>query len=318
MEIGTFIDRKNDFPWAMEPCLYIVRQMAGIPYGHGMFTENKVHRCGASGTHMLKGGDMPYGSENAQLTGLLGRMSMYKNYWLPYQGEIFAALRIKKQLVAEQGKDRVETDAYGTQYNVDRGNLALVRVREKEFHEELTRRDKRWNSALKNELFKGPTKDLIAALRTVRGEEMFLFEKDTVVSDTQYRGGTRTRSQIAVTETGTRSNPGRSTEFYRAPSITIRLNKASMDQLRASNKIHFDMLLDIIESYDEFCRDDDPPQQKQVVTASASDIERMRTDPQAAAAVATAVAATAVAKRRRSPRLQQPLRRSVRLQNLHP
>ena len=75
-------------------------------------------------------------------------MSMYKYYWLPYKGKIYAALRIKKQQVAEKGVDRVETDAWGTKYNVNRGNPPLVRVREKDFHAQLTRKGKRWNSAL--------------------------------------------------------------------------------------------------------------------------------------------------------------------------
>ena len=76
MDIEEFIKRKDEFKWAMEPCLYIVQQMAGIPTGQGGFTENRLYRCGTSGTRMLKDGDTPYGSENAQLTGLVGRMSM--------------------------------------------------------------------------------------------------------------------------------------------------------------------------------------------------------------------------------------------------
>jgi hypothetical protein len=170
-----------------------------------------------------------------------------------------------------------------------------------------------WLLGLKNELFNGPTKDLIDAMRTVEGQEMFLFSKDNVVSDMAYRGGSR--NPITVTETAPRANQNRSSGGYRDPSITVRLNKASIDQLRASNHVQFHMLLDIIEEYDEFCRDDNPPKQKQVVTASASDIERIRNDPKAAAAVATAVAKRAM---RASPRLQKQLRRSARLQNLPP
>ena len=283
-----------------------------IPTGGGGFIENRLFRCGTSGTRMLKDGDMPYGSENAQLTGLLSRMVMYKNFWLPCKGKIHAALRIKKQQVAEKGVDRVETDAWGTTYNMDRGNLPLVRVREKEFHAQLTRKGKRWNDALKNELFTGPVRGLIDAMRTVKGEEMFLFTQSTVVSDMAYRGGSS--NPISVTETAPRANQNRSSGGYRDPSITVRLNKASIDQLRASNHVQFHMLLDIIEEYDEFCRDEDPPP-KQVVTASASDINRIRTDPKTAAAVATAVTKRPT---RASPRLQKQLRRSSRLQNLQP
>jgi hypothetical protein len=56
MDIDEFLKRKDEFKWAMEPCLYIVKQLAGIPTGGGGFTENHVHRCGTSGTHMLKDG----------------------------------------------------------------------------------------------------------------------------------------------------------------------------------------------------------------------------------------------------------------------
>ena len=72
----------------MEPCLYIVKQMAA---------GNTAHRCGASGTHMYNIADLPYGSSAASLTGLLGRMTMYLNYWLPVKGTIYAALRSNVQ-----------------------------------------------------------------------------------------------------------------------------------------------------------------------------------------------------------------------------
>ena len=73
MEIDHFI--KNMRPaWAQEPCLYIVLQL---------FSGNTAHRCGSSGTQQFKESDQVYGAENASLTGLLGRMSMYKNFWLP-------------------------------------------------------------------------------------------------------------------------------------------------------------------------------------------------------------------------------------------
>ena len=88
MDLETFIGMRPE--WAQEPCLYIVKQMA---------MGNNAHRCGASGTHMYRDGDSPYGTPS--FTGLLGRMTMYLNYWLPVQGVIYAALRIRKQLVAE-------------------------------------------------------------------------------------------------------------------------------------------------------------------------------------------------------------------------
>ena len=121
MDLEAFITMRPE--WAMEPCLYIVKQMAA---------GNAAHRCGASGTHMYNNADLPYGSSTASLTGLLGRMTMYLNYWLPVNGKIYAALRIRKQLVAEPTQ-RTAVDSQGNTYNVDRGNQTLVLSREKEF-----------------------------------------------------------------------------------------------------------------------------------------------------------------------------------------
>ena len=129
MDLETFIGMRPE--WAQEPCLYIVKQMA---------MGNTAHRCGASGTHMYRDGDSPYGTPG--FTGLLGRMTMYVNYWLPVQGVIYAALRIRKQLVAE-GTQRTAVDSQGNTYNIDRGNQTLVLSREKEFHQERKRRENR-------------------------------------------------------------------------------------------------------------------------------------------------------------------------------
>ena len=108
----------------MNPCLYLVKQMA-----HG----NEAHGCGASGTHMYIDSDPPYGSENASLTGLLSRQTMYVNYWLPImKGTIYAAMRVKKALVTELGQ-RIGEDHAGNRYNINRGNQTLVLTREKEF-----------------------------------------------------------------------------------------------------------------------------------------------------------------------------------------
>ena len=120
MDLTTFIGLRPN--WALEPCLYIVKQMA---------VGNNAHRVGASGTHMYKDGDTPFGLSSSSLTGLLGRMTMYLNYWLPIQGTIYAALRIRKQLVAEMGQ-RTGMDSRGNAYNIDRGNQTLVLSKEKQ------------------------------------------------------------------------------------------------------------------------------------------------------------------------------------------
>ena len=225
--------------WAMEPCLYIVKQMAA---------GNTAHRCGASGTHMYNNADLPYGSSATSLTGLLGRMVMYMNFWRPVNGKIYAALRIRKQLVAEPTQ-RTAVDSQGNTYNVDRGNQTLVLSREKEFHGELDRRGLRWRGDRKNELFvpKNKVEELIAAMRTVRGENMFLFDSNIITEDRHYRGGTR-RERVIVTETEARTQPDRGA---RVPTITVRLSKHAIDQLRSANPQHFRQLLNILRQYDE-------------------------------------------------------------------
>ena len=163
MDIETFLQLKPT--WAYEPCLYIVKQM---------FPGNNAYRCGAAGTQLFKTADPVYGSDrSSSFTGLLGRMTMYKNYWLPLKGTLYAALRIKKQLIARPGQ-RVGVDSFGAQYNIDRGNQTLVLQREAEMHSEMDKRGLRWQKDKKNELFapRKSVKELIDAMRTIRGEDM--------------------------------------------------------------------------------------------------------------------------------------------------
>ena len=102
MDIETFLQMRPT--WAYQPCLYIVKQM---------FPGNNAYRCGAAGTQLFKQADPVYGADRTgSLTGLLGRMTMYKNYWLPLKGTLYAALRIKKQLIARPGQ-RVGVDSFG-------------------------------------------------------------------------------------------------------------------------------------------------------------------------------------------------------------
>ena len=113
---------------------------------------------------------------------------MYLGYFRPFSGKIFAALRIKQALVAEADRDRVATDSTGVTYNVDRGSRTLVLAREREFHQILDERGLRYMKHKRNELFepRSNVNELIAALRQVRGEEMYLMTKDTVSQDPKY------------------------------------------------------------------------------------------------------------------------------------
>ena len=98
MDIEKLISMKPDV--FFRPHLYIVKQM---------FQGNTAFRCGMAGGSLYKGADRPYGSEaQGNLTGLLSRMTMYQNYWLPLKGTIFAALTIKEQLVSKPD-DRLGT-----------------------------------------------------------------------------------------------------------------------------------------------------------------------------------------------------------------
>lgn len=290
MDIGQFLDLKPQ--WAMEPALYIVRQEA---------TENpNAHRCGASGTQLFSGTDLPYGSDRASSTGLLSRMNMYANYWLPVKGKIFAALRVKRALVAEVGKDRIGQDVTGGNYNIDRGNNTLVLTREKEFHQELDRRGLRWQKDKRNELFvpKKNTQELIAAMRTIRGENMYLMFPDAILEDSNYRGGAR-RDIIKIRETTSRNVPDRTA---RVPSITIRLSKDSLDQLRSGNPSMFSRLMSLVKAYDTEVKDKKPESQIKV-GMKGSDIEKLKTA--VASGVTPIKGLNALFKPRRSARLAE-------------
>mmetsp|Transcript_17253 Transcript_17253/g.25956 ORF Transcript_17253/g.25956 Transcript_17253/m.25956 type:complete len:308 (+) Transcript_17253:454-1377(+) len=238
MDLETFLGLAP--AWASEPCLYIVQQYAGD-------VAAPASRCGASGTQLLASSeqDLPYGSGG--LTGLLGRMTMYNNYWLPFSGRIYAALSIKKQLVAEADRDRTSEDYDGGVYNMDRGSRTLVLAREREFHAELDRRGLRWQQDKRNELFVSTrdNRDLIAALRTIRGQKMHLFTKDAIVEDGAYHGGAR-RSRITIVDTQPRRTQPRDAAI---PSITVRLSSDWLDQLRAGNPSMYARLINIVQRH---------------------------------------------------------------------
>ena len=237
MDLETFLQLRP--VWAYEPCLYIVKQM---------FPNNNAFRCGAAGTQLFKGADLVYGADKpGGLTGLLGRMAMYKNYWLPLAGTLYAALRIRKQLVARPGQ-RVGVDAFGGQYNIDRGNQTLVLQRESEMHFEMDRRGLRWRGDKKNELFT-PHKsvnDLISVMRTIRGEDMYLFDAETIREDSAYRGG-RERGDLVTTTR--RHLPLRDAAVeVNAPTITLKLSKKAIEELKTNDPLKFAKMIEIVDA----------------------------------------------------------------------
>ena len=225
--------------WAYEPCLYIVKQM---------FPGNNAFRCGAAGTQLFKNADLVYGADRSNsLTGLLGRMTMYRNYWLPLKGRLYAALRIKKQLIARPGQ-RVGVDSFGTQYNIDRGNQTLVLQREAEMHSEMDKRGLRWQKDKKNELFapRKSVKELIDAMRTIRGEDMYLFDSETIREDTTYDGG-RDRLELVMTQKRELPPRAAATEIS-APTITLKLSKKAIEELQLLDPVKLAKLVDIIDA----------------------------------------------------------------------
>ena len=237
MDIDTFLQMRPS--WAYEPCLYIVKQM---------FPGNNAFRCGAAGTQLFKNADLVYGADRSNsLTGLLGRMTMYRNYWLPLKGRLYAALRIRKQLVARPGQ-RVGVDSFGTQYNIDRGNQTLVLQREAEMHSEMDKRGLRWQKDKKNELFapRKSVKELIDAMRTIRGEDMYLFDSETIREDTTYDGG-RDRLELVMTQRRELPPRAAATEIS-APTITLKLSKKAIEELQLLDPVKLAKLVDIIDA----------------------------------------------------------------------
>ena len=264
MDIEAFLEAKP--PWAYEPALYIVKQSPQL--------DSNAFRCGASGTQLSKGSDLVYGADRVgQLRGLLGRMVMYKNYWLPNKGTIYAALRVRQQLVARP--DQRIGESQGQLFNITRGNQTLVLAREAEFHAELDRRGLRWQQDRNNELFQ-PRKgvdELIAGLRQIRGEEMYLFDKTSIRQDSAYRGG---RALDILRETQPRLLPTRvAAAQARAPTITVRLSKEAIQQLQSADPKKFALLLDIVDAVNKSGRPH-TPQTPQVITMSRRDVEALR------------------------------------------
>ena len=174
---------------------------------------------------------------------------MYMGFWTPLKGTIYAALRIKAQLVAKPDQ-RLGTDYLGNVININQANQTLVRIRERDFHDVLDRRGLRWDPERRNELFvpgKRGVIELVAAMRQVKGEEMFVFHEDGFKQDSTYRGGsTRTTSVI---DTFQKQMQPRAAAFEaRVPTITIKLSAKAIEQLQLESPARFAQLIKIIDA----------------------------------------------------------------------
>ena len=246
MDLETFIDLRPD--WAFEPCLYIIEHPAT-----GVDGQQPVFRCGASGTKLYKDSDRVYGADReGSLQGLLSRCRLYQGFWTPLTGKIYACLRVQRRLVATSSQ-RTGTDFVGNIFNIDRGNQTLVLAREAEMHAEMDSRGLRWKDDRKNELFVPGNlgvKELISAMRTIQGEEMYLFNESSITEDPAYRGGrSQVRGGTNLINTQARALPVRqaATEI-RAPSITVKLSKKDIETLMNQNPEKFDSLVEIIRA----------------------------------------------------------------------
>ena len=237
MELEALLKMKPE--WAYEPCLYIIKQTDMI----------NAYRCGLSGSSLHQDIDRVYGSDRSgALTGLLSRMSMYLGFYTPLVPKIYACLRVKRQLVASQSQ-RVSTDFAGNVFNVDRGNYTLVRARESLMHDRMDARGLRWKSDKKNELFvpKKSVEELIAVMRTIPGEEMYIFGEDSITTDDTYRGG-RADDRVK-SNTQVRTLPFReAASDLKTPSITLRLSKKAIQQLRDGNPKRYAFLVDLVKT----------------------------------------------------------------------
>ena len=115
-------------------------------------------------------------------------------------------------------------------------------------------------------------------------------DSSIITEDHNYRGGTR-RERVTVTETAPRAQPDRG---VRVPSITVRLSKHAIEQLRSANPSHFRQLLGLLRQYDE-------ERTTPTVTLPRAEIEEIREETPRGKDLVRAVQQTL----RRSPRLQK-------------
>jgi hypothetical protein len=245
MDLAELLRRRPE--WALSPCLYVITQDQNF--------NPKISRCGASGTRLFQGSDVPFRSDENQSVGLIGRVQTYYGYHLPNSSKIHAALRVRQRLVARVG-DRVEGDSAGNSYAVNRNNFTEVLFKEAIFHQRLDAKGYRWMKDRRNELFQpqSSTNQLVDVLRTVEGIEMYLLEpQKEPYLDPRYDGGTAVTAQesqqIQMRITEPRQTPMRTaSSTARAPQISIRLSKEAIAELQKNNPTKYALLVQIVRA----------------------------------------------------------------------
>ena len=112
-------------------------------------------------------------------------------------------------------------------------------------HERMDQRGLRWDNDKKNELFvpRKSVQELISVMRT--SEEMYLFEKNSIIEDAAYRGGRLGTSNVK-TFTNQRTQPDRELKDS-PPTITLKLSKKAIEELKMGRPKQFENLVDLVK-----------------------------------------------------------------------
>ena len=243
MSVEYFLKEHGDDPdFSQEPYIYCCRQEPQIPSSY-------YYRCGAAGLQLFADADRPYGSSDTSRRGLSGRMTQYIGHIRPNNFKIFAAIRIKKQIVALPQHRIGGDEQSGDIYNIDRGNMSAVRAAEMTFHHYLDSQKpniKRFAPHPESELFQpgsGSVEQLLVQMRKVQGIEMFLFDTRTYRYDKDYKGGIAPPAVLQTRDTTQRRTQNRTA---REPTVTVRMSKSGVEQLRSEKGPTFNRLMTLM------------------------------------------------------------------------
>ena len=295
MDVEHFLSTYGDEAWANEPFIYCCRQEPQIP-------SKFYYRCGAAGLQLFPDADRPYQASENSRRGLSGRMQQYIGHIRPNIFKIFAAIRIKRQVVALPQHRTGEGE--GETYNITKGNMSAVRAAEMTMHHYLDadRNIKRYAPHPESELFQPSVgvEQLLANMRKVQGLQMLLFDARSWRDDTLYDGGEAPPANLVTRDTTARKTPARATE----QSLVIKMSRSGIEQLRAGNPTAYKRLMNLMrEAYrEENPKADDQPTDKQTPppTVPRATVTGLRATDQATRARAAFDLAEAVLPRPRA------------------
>ena len=241
MDVEYFLKQFGDDPEFNEPYIYILRQDPQIP-------SPPYFRAGAAGTALFATADPAYLSSDSSRIGLAGRVTMYIGHIRPNRVLLYAALRIKKAVVALP-HHRLGGEGEN-QYNIDKGNQSAVLAAESVMHHFMDKdaNINRFPEHPDSELFrpKNGVEELIKNMRRVRGMNMVLFDKKSYREDTTYKGGDAIQP-IIIKDVQKRTLPERKNK---ETAIVVRLSSEGIAQLRSGNAFAYARLMNLMrEAY---------------------------------------------------------------------